>query len=106
MWIFSFFFFFLKIVPKTNHSFSHFNMVHKERDEVVIQLDENGQQSGSLDLAPVDMVARMRFICRWFLIIFLVRLNPPFEVVSSEPKSLSLSFHIQWNIYHDPLIHH
>jgi len=46
-------------------------MSHK--DEVTISLDEHGHAVGQLDMAPVDMVRRLRIICRIFLLVFLVR---------------------------------
>jgi hypothetical protein len=41
-------------------------------DEVAIQLDEHGHAVGELETHPVDMVERLRMICRIFLVVFLV----------------------------------
>ena len=38
-------------------------------DEVVVQLDV---ENGKLEAAPIDMAARLCYICKWYLIIYLV----------------------------------
>lgn len=43
------------------------------KDEVVVNLDEPSSGHGARLAQPVDMVARLRLICRIFLVVFLVR---------------------------------
>lgn len=44
-----------------------------KHEEPAVELDDTNQHVKELEANPVDMVERLRMICRWFLVIFLVR---------------------------------
>ena len=53
-------------------------MSHKHgTDEVVVSLDSEHPSHLQVSHPPVDMVARLRKICRIFLVVFLVRAHGP-----------------------------